>query len=291
MPLNGERACVGVLALRWDANPPVNPSQVHLLETFANQLAVAIERTNLAKDSHESSLAVERERLRSTLLSSVSHDLRTPLAVISSAAEQLRDRLSKRGADDRELAESIANEASRLERQVRDLLDMTRLESGALQLREDWQSLEELVGSALVRTESLLNEHAVIIDLPLDLPLMWLDQVLIEQVLVNLLENSARHTPSGTQVWIKATTLRDSVRLALENDGPNLTQEELTGIFEKFGRGTEASSHGSGLGLAICRAIVEAHGGTIIAQSRLPKGVSFIIVLPKRVDAPEVPLA
>lgn len=290
LPLNGERGCVGVLALKWENEPPRNPSQVHLLETFANQLAVAIERTNLAKDSHESTIEVERERLRNTLLSSVSHDLRTPLAVISSAAEQLRDRLSVTNHDDRELAESIANEASRLERQVRNLLDMTKLESGALQLRQDWQSLEEIVGSAIVRTEALLTGHSLHVDLAPNFPLLWLDQVLFEQVFVNLLENAAKHTPEGTSIWIRASQSKGVTQVVVENDGPSLDEHELEGVFDKFGRGSDASHHGSGLGLAICRAIVQAHGGTICAQSLAPRGVSFLISLPSNASAPEVPL-
>lgn len=289
-PLNGERSCVGVLALRWDGQPPGTPSQVHLVETFANQLAVAIERTNMAKDSHESSLEAERERLRSTLLSSVSHDLRTPLSVISSAAEQLRNRASMTNREDRELAESIASEASRLERQVRNLLDMTRLESGSLQLRNDWQSLEEIVGSAIVRTEHMLTGHVLHVDLPPSFPLLWLDQVLFEQVFVNLLENASKHTPAGTNIWVRASQGQSDTLIVVENDGPNLVPVELDSVFDKFGRGSDASHHGSGLGLAICRAVVQAHGGSIRAEARVPQGVSFVIALPVKELAPEVPL-
>lgn len=290
-PLNGERSCVGVLALKWEGVPPSNPAQVHLLETFANQLAVAIDRTNMAKDSHESSIEAERERLRNTLLSSVSHDLRTPLSVITAGAEELRSRLSRLGSEDAELAESIAKEASRLERQVRDLLDMTRLESGSLQLRQNWQSLEELVGSALLRTESLLVHHDVHVDLPNELPLIWVDQVLMEQVLVNILENAARYTPAGTHIWIKAISGQSTATIEIANDGPSLGDTDHDSVFEKFGRGHNAGIHGAGLGLAICRAIVEAHGGTITASPRQPQGVNFTIALPKAMQVPEVPLA
>ncbi len=286
LPLNGERDCVGVLALKWEGPPPSTPSQVHLLETFANQLAVAIERTNLAKDSHEASLETERERLRNTLLSSVSHDLRTPLSIISAGTEQLRTRLASSPGDEAELADSIATEAQRLEGQVRNLLDMSRVESGSLHLRQDWQSLEELIGSAIARTEPLLLEHDVSITLPSDLPLLWLDQVLMEQVIVNIMENAARHTPPTTKIWISAQAVTGAVDIRIENDGPSIPAQDLDLIFEKFERGQRSA--GSGLGLAICRAIVVAHGGTIWAEPRAPQGVGFVIHLANTVDAPEV---
>lgn len=289
-PLNGERSCVGVLALRWEGAPPTNPSQVHMLETFANQLALAMERTNMAKDSHESSIEAERERLRSTLLSSVSHDLRTPLSVIIAAAEELRTRIARNEPESAELAESIAKEATRLERQVRDLLDITRLESGSLRLRMNWQSLEEMVGSALLRTESLLGGHKVHVELENNLPLLWVDQVLVEQVLVNVLENAARYTPAGTKIWITGRFDQAATHIELANDGPSPSESDLDTMFVKFGRGDNAGIHGAGLGLAICRAIVEAHGGTIVASPHHPSGVKFRITLPNAIPPPEVPL-
>jgi len=287
IPLNGERGPVGVLAVRWESVGEWDVGQLHLLETFANQLAVAVERTNLAKDSHESAIEAEGERLRSTLLSSVSHDFRTPLAVISGAAEQLRERL--KSGRERELADSIAEEASRLERQVRNLLDMTRVRAGALKVKREWQSLEELVGAALARTDLLLAEHQVHVDLSLELPLLELDGVLMEQVFVNLLENAAHHTPPKSNLWIYAQLIEGRLRVEFANDGPSLDPTELSLIFEKFSQGAEARG-GSGLGLAICRAIVEAHGGEIWAEPRQPLGVRFLISLPLSKSAPEVPV-
>ncbi|MCW5936687.1 MAG: sensor histidine kinase KdpD [Fimbriimonadaceae bacterium] len=287
LPLTGGRGPVGVLGVRWDGGPEWDIGQLHLLETFANQLAVAIERTNLAKDSHESAIEAESERLRSTLLSSVSHDFRTPLAVISGAAEQLSERLEP--GRDHELAESIAAEASRLERQVRNLLDMTRVRAGALKVTKEWQSIEELVGAALSRTDLLLAGHTIHVELPPDLPLLELDGVLVEQVFVNLFENAARHTPPGTNVWIKAWASNEAMRIEVANDGPSLEPGELATIFEKFSQGSQAHG-GSGLGLAICRAIVEAHGGEITAVPAHPQGVRFIVSLPASRTAPEVPI-
>jgi len=288
MPLNAENGCVGVLALAPDFEDLRDPSRMHLLETFANQLAVAIERTNLAKDSHEASLTVEQERLRNSLLSSVSHDLRTPLAVISGAASGLEASTTIKDSRDKELVSAISEEANRLERQVRNLLDMTRIEAGAIELKREWQSLEEIIGSALIRTESLLGAHQVNVFLPDDLPLLLLDGILIEQTLVNVLENAARHTPAGTRVVVSAALEPKRVVIEIANDGPELQPGDEERIFEKFNRRQSRSSGGFGLGLAICRAILEAHGGSITARNRPGHGVVFRLELPRDGAAPTV---
>jgi two-component system, OmpR family, sensor histidine kinase KdpD len=287
LPLNGGRGTVGVLAVQWRQGSEPDVGESHLMETFANQVAVAIERTNLAKDSHEAALEAERERLRSTLLSSVSHDFRTPLSVIIGAAEQLQAGLPR--GPQRELAEAVAQEASRLDRHVRNLLDMTRLRSGPLQVRREWQSLEEIVGAALARTEPLLARHSVKVNVDAGLPLLELDGVLMEQVFVNLLENAARHTPEGTAVFVHARLKGDRLQIAVENDGPPLSDTELRTVFLNAAQGA-GSGGGTGLGLAICRAIVEAHGGTVRAEPLLPTGVRFLIELPAGRAAPEVPI-
>ena len=289
LPLNAEQGCVGVLCVKWDTDEVSDPGQLNFLETFANQLAVAVERTNLAKDSHEALLQVEKERLRNSLLSSVSHDLRTPLAVISGSADSLRasPNLDER---DRGLACAIATEAERLTRQVRNLLDMTRLEAGAVELNRGWQSLEELVGSAVLRTEKMLSEHVVKTKISPDFPLIYVDGVLLEQAFVNLLENAARHTPEGTHVVISAKNLPQSIAVEVSNDGPHLAEGDEDKIFEKFYRPAQNAPHGFGLGLTICRAILEAHGGSIKAVNRRQGGVAFMLILPKDEDAPEVPV-
>ncbi len=290
VPLNAENGCVGVLAVRWEGNAVRDPSQINFLETFANQLAVAIERTNLAKDSHEALLQVERERLRNSLLSSVSHDLRTPLAVISGSAEQLRGSSSLTATRDIALANAIAIESERLGRQVRNLLDMTRLESGAVDLTRGWQSLEELIGSSVLRTEKMLHDHEVITQLPANLPLVLVDGVLLEQAFVNLLENASRHTPPKTKIFISAKVLPQSVVVEIANSGPSLQAGDEERIFDKFYRPNANQTQGFGLGLTICRAILEAHGGSIRAMNRTEGGVTFMMVIPKSQDAPEVPL-
>lgn len=290
LPLNAETGCIGVLAVKWEDDAVRDPAQLNFLDTFANQLAVAIQRTNLAKDSHEAMLQVEKERLRNSLLSSVSHDLRTPLAVISGSADSLRASQNLTDPRDKELANAIATESERLGRQVRNLLDMTRLDAGIVDLNREWQSVEELVGSAVLRTEKLLADHFVKVKLPEDLPLLYVDGVLLEQAFINLLENAARHTPNGTKVTISGKNLPQTVVIEISNDGPNLSEGDEDRIFEKFYRPTPNAPQGFGLGLSICKAILEAHGGTIRARNRRQGGVSFMMILPKGEDAPEVPL-
>ena len=290
LPLNAETGCVGVLALRAETDVVVDPGRMHLLETFANQLAVAIERTNLAKDAHEASLQIERERLRNSLLSSVSHDLRTPLAVILGAAEGLRDQGRFTTERDRELVAGIAEEATRLTVQVRNLLDMTRMESGEVNLNCEWQSIEELVGSALDRSESALDGHSVSMQLPDDLPLVKVDGALMEQVFVNLFENAGRHTPPGTNITVSAQSSGQRLVVTIQNDGPPFADGESERIFGKFQRAPGTKALGFGLGLAISRAILEAHGGTITARNRPSTGVQFDMQLPIGAPAPEVPV-
>ncbi len=289
-PLQSPSGVVGVLGVAATDGERWTPRRVHVLETVANVVALAVERTNLAKSSHEASLELERERLRGTLLSSVSHDLRTPLSVIAGAAATLSESARLTDPRDRALATSIAEEADRLGRQVRDLLDMTRVQSGSVELDRRWQSVHELVATALSRTESLLGRHHVSLDLPPDLPLLRLDAPLVEQVLVNVLENAARHTPPGTHVWVSAELESPRLHLRLANDGPDLDPGETERVFEPFYRKGGEGGRGFGLGLAIVRAVVEAHGGTVRAGGRPGGGVVFELSWPLEKDQPEVPV-
>ena len=289
LPLNAEMGCVGVLCVKWNDETVADIIQLHFLENFANQVAVAIQRTNLAKDSHEALLQVEKERLRNSLLSSVSHDLRTPLTVIAGAADQLRESRTLRDPRDLELAQAIAVESERLTRQVRNLLDMTRLEAGGVDLNREWQSIEELIGSALMRTERLLADQQVETQVQADLPLVKVDGVLLEQALVNLLENSSRHTPPGTRVVVGASVNRNVLEIEVANNGPRLEPGDEERIFNKFYRTSPKASQGFGLGLTICKAIMEAHSGSIRACNNDMGGVSFILTIPLNDPAPEVP--
>ena len=224
LPLAGSRGTVGVLGIR-PAEPQSleAPEQLHLLETFAAQTALAVERGMLGEEAAQAQLRIEAERLRNSLLSSVSHDLRTPLATITGAASGLlegADRLEP--AARRELLEAIHEEADRLNRLVGNLLDMTRLESGAIQVRKEWHSLEELVGTALARLGRRLGDHPVTTRLPPDLPLVPLDGVLVEQVLINLLDNAVKHTPAGTPIEISASAGHGEAQIEVADRGPGL---------------------------------------------------------------------
>jgi two-component system sensor histidine kinase KdpD len=229
---------------------------------------------------------MQTEQMRSGLLSAVSHDLRTPLAAITGAASTLRDNADRLPAETRaELVESIAEEAERLGRLVNNLLDMTRFEAGGVALQRDLYPLEEIVGSALQRLESQLEGREVRVVIPEDLPLVSADDVLLGQVLWNLLENAIKYTPPGSSIDIVATQQPGAVVLDVADRGPGIPPGDEEQIFEKFyrgekSRGNASSSRGAGLGLPICRAILEAHGGTIAAHPREGGGALFRMTLP-----------
>jgi two-component system sensor histidine kinase KdpD len=279
LPLLGTRAALGVLGVRPDpALLPLDPDQLDLLDTLGRQAASALERVRLGEQAEQARLAVETERLRSTLLSSVSHDLRTPLAAITGAASTLLQPGALGEGAERELKEAIHEEAERLNRLVSNLLDMTRLEAGSLRLQRDWHSLEELVGTALARLEGSTRDRPVSISIPPDLPLVPVDPVLVEQLLVNLLENAFKYTPAGTPVRISAEAAAAHVEVEIADEGPGFPAGAEERIFEKFYRGP-STAHGSGLGLPICKAIVTAHGGRIQAENRA-RGAAFRFSLP-----------
>ena len=283
VPLGDERRIVGVLAVLPDkARRVLLPEQSHLLETFAGQIAVAIERARLAEIAVQSSLAAERETLRNTLLSSISHDLRTPLAVMAGAGSALaRHGATLPEATRVELARSIETTAREMSELVSNVLDLVRLESGQVALRRDWQTLDDLVGSALTRHQEHLTGHRVETRLPHDLPPVWVDATLIVQLLANLFDNTAKYTPAGTRVSVSAVPAGDFVQVAVEDDGPGLPAGDPARLFEKFQRGSgEGAVVGVGLGLAIAQAIVRAHGGEIEAQRRDGGGARFVFTLP-----------
>jgi two-component system sensor histidine kinase KdpD len=225
---------------------------------------------------------VETETLRNTLLASISHDLRTPLAVIAGASSALSD--PDLGLDPQaraQLIRSIDGKAREMSELISNVLDLMRFESGEVHLRREGQSLDELVGAALSRLHGRLDDHPVDVALPQELPTVQVDAPLITQVLVNLLDNAVRHTPAGTRIAIGAHADADCVRVTVEDDGPGLPPGDPEMLFAKFQRGREESNAGgAGLGLAICRAIVNAHGGRIGASRREPRGSRFEFSLP-----------
>lgn len=280
LPLAAASRTMGVIGILPGADAgPFDHEQIRTLESFASQTAMAIERAFFAEETQRALLKAETEALRNTLLSSVSHDLRTPLAAITGAATTL---LQENGGIDaagrRELTQTICEEAGHLNRLIRNILDMTRLESGAIKLTKEWQSLEEIVGVVLNRLADRLGERPVAIRLPADLPLFPFDPLLIEQLLTNLLENALKYTPEGTPLELSAAVRNAEVEVSVADRGPGLPPGEEERIFEKFVRGP--SGRGVGLGLAICRAIAAAHGGRIRAENRPGGGAVFRFTLP-----------
>ncbi len=281
LPLMGSSAIVGVLGVTpEDPERLVEVGQRRQLDAFSAHTALAIERAQLALTAEHTRREMEAEQLRSSLLSSVSHDLRTPLAAITGAAGTLLQNGGKTDeATAQELLRTVLEEAERLNRLIRNLLDMTRLESGAVKVRKDWLSIEELVGSALAHVDSRLAARELEVDLPSDLPLVPGDAVLLEQVLINLLENACKYSTGPIQ--IKAQAARHEIAMEVNDRGPGILPGEENQIFEKFYRSARDGMHaGVGLGLTICRAIISVHGGSIWALNREGGGASFRFTLP-----------
>jgi len=289
VPLGDESRRLGVLAV-LPANPRrvLLPEQRHLLETFAGQIGLALERARLAEAAEQASLAAEKESLRNTLLASISHDLRTPLAVIAGAGSTLAEHPDTLDAGTKlMLARAIETKAREMSELVSNVLDLMRFESGTVDLRRDWQTLDDLVGTALRNLDTRLGQHPVELRIPADLPPIYVDATLIVQVFVNLFDNVAKYTPAGTHVWVSAAADGPLVRVRVEDDGPGLPLGDPSRLFDKFQRGQgEGSIVGVGLGLAICRAIIRAHGGEITAQARPEGGARFEFTLPARRSDP-----
>jgi two-component system sensor histidine kinase KdpD len=228
---------------------------------------------------------MESERLRNSLLSAISHDLRTPLTALTGFAEALSLRNNLSPEKQQEIVRAILESSTRMHALVNNLLDMARIQSGEIQLKKDWHSLEEVVGSAIRSLEPLLASHRIVTHIPADLPLAQFDAVLIERVLANLLENAVKYTPSGTAVTVSAWVDRQTLIVSVADKGPGLPSGLEHNLFEKFTRGgTESAISGVGLGMAICKAIVEAHHGkisarNIVADAGAVKGAEFIFEL------------
>ncbi len=285
LPMRTARGTVGVVGLDDDrAGPLLAPDQRRLLNALIDQAALAIERTELAADVDRARLASETDRLRSALLTSISHDLRTPLASIVGSASSLKSYGSNLEARARgELLDTILEEGERLNRFIANLLDMTRLESGALQPNFDTVDLTDVVGSALKRAERVLGRHKVALDLAKDLPMLRVDAVLLEQVLFNLLDNAAKYAPVESTVRIAARSGSGRVTIEIADEGEGIPAADLERIFDKFYRVQSADRKraGTGLGLAICRGLIEAMNGTIAASNRTDRsGALFTIDLP-----------
>ncbi len=286
LPIETGRGVLGVVGLDRDGpGALLGPDERRLLDSLTGQAALAIERIMLASDLDRARLAAESERLRTALLTSISHDLRTPLATILGSATSLTAegaRLEPRAAA--ELLGLIRDEAERLNRFIGNLLDMTRLEAGSLEPNREPTDIADAIGTALARAERILAPYVVEMAIEGELPLLKLDGVLLEQVLLNLLDNAAKYAPAGSRIGIAAGREDGMVRIAVRDEGPGIPAEDLERIFEKFYRVRRADRRpaGTGLGLAICRGFVEAMGGTIVAANRTDRsGAVFTVAFPE----------
>jgi len=300
MPLRAPMRVRGVLAI----NPSVPrwlfiPEQVQQLETLARQIAIALERVHYVDVAQSAVVEMESERLRNTLLATMSHDVRTPLTALLGQADALANSPSL-NSEQRESAQAIALEARELSALVSNLLEMAKLESGNIVLRKDWQSVEEVVGGAIRAARHALGKLSVRTEIPANLPLVEFDAGLIERVLVNLLENAARYgvnsdmSKTDGAIIIGAEARIDTLVLKVRDFGPGLPmsyKDKANHLFEKFTRGeNESSKRGAGLGLAICNAIVDAHKGKISVTPANGGGVEFTVILPRSAP-PELPIA
>ena len=290
VPIEAARSVLGEIRL-WRTAPAISSSERRLLQTFASQGALALERAWLAQAEARAQVLEESDRLKSAILSSVSHELRTPLSTIKAAASSLRGREVRWDSPARvELVAAIDDEADHLNLLVGNLLDISRIESGALKPKREWNILSEIVGSVLGRMKHLAETHRIEVDVPESLPLVPVDYVQLEQVFTNLVSNSLKYAPVNSVICIRAQVEEEeSIHAQVSNQGPQVPAEDLERIFDKFYRITAADRvTGTGLGLSICKGIVEAHGGHIWAEN-LTDGLAFNFTIPLIWDGTKPP--
>lgn len=281
LPLVGAERSVGVLAVQVSQGAlPLGPRR--LLETFANSLGLALERALLAKESNDARVQAESERIRSTLLSSISHDLRTPLTSITGAASSLREG----NPNQAELVDTIYDESIRLNHQIQNLLDMTRLQSGGVELHLEWHLAQDLVSTAIAHARPSLGAREVTVEYVGDLPMLKVDGLLIEKALVNLIENAGRHTPPETTIRILVEGNDAKTMIAVRDNGPGIPAENLSKLFTP---GYRTPSGGYGLGLAVVKTVMDLHGGQIQVRNLTPTGAEFALTLPRSESQPEAP--
>ncbi|ARQ12909.1 sensor histidine kinase KdpD (plasmid) [Rhizobium etli] len=294
VPLRTGRTAVGVIGLDSDRRdgPLLTPEQQRLLDALADQAALAIERVQLVADVDRARLAAEADRLRSALLTSISHDLKTPLAAILGAAGTLRDYFASMPEEDRsDLLSTVVDESERLNRFIANLLDMTKIESGAMEPNSALHYAGDIVGTALARAAKILEHHKTEMSIPAELPMVRVDPVLFEQVIFNLLDNAAKYAPEGSVIQIEGWADADNVVVQISDEGPGIPPADLARVFDTFYRVRKGDQvrAGTGLGLSICRGFIEAMGGTITAGNRRGRpGAVFTIRLPKPNDIPKL---
>jgi two-component system, OmpR family, sensor histidine kinase KdpD len=285
LPMRTGRGAIGVVGIDSDKpGPLLTPDQRRLLDALVDQSALAIERVHLVDDLDQAKRRVEADRLRAALLTSISHDLRTPLAAIIGAAGTLKSfpsELTDQGKA--ELLSTIVEESERLNRFIANLLDMTKLEAGSIKPNTARHDVSEIVGSVLERASKILARHNVEVELAADLPMLDLDPVLFEQAVFNLLDNAAKFSPLDTKIRIESWQEDGAVKLEVSDEGPGIPAGEIDRIFEKFHRADKQDQvqAGTGLGLAISRGFIEAMGGSLVAGNRPDRqGAVFTITMP-----------
>jgi two-component system sensor histidine kinase KdpD len=283
LPLKTARGTVGVLGVKPpDPDIRLSPDQLHLLEAFASQAALAIERAQLAEQARQAEVLQATEKLQTALLNSISHDLRTPLVSITGALSSLQeDDVELDEAARHSLVENAREEAERLNRLVGNLLDMTRIEAGALKVAREPCDLQDVIGTALESLDDWLHSRPLTVDVPSDLSLVPMDFVLMAQVLVNLLDNALKYSPPGTPIEVRAYVDGAEAHIQVADRGVGIPPDDLERVFDKFYRVQQPGQvTGTGLGLSICKGIVEAHGGRIWARNREGGGTVVTVTLP-----------
>jgi two-component system sensor histidine kinase KdpD len=281
LPLDGATRCRGVMAVRRRQHAGPFGTQRPMLEAVASLAAIALERLHFVAVAQASQLETETERLRSSILSAISHDIRTPLTLLFGQADALAQADGHLTADEREAAQAIRDQARRLHEMVDKLLDMARLQAGNVRLRKEWQAVDDIVGASIGLLGDALRDHPLSVTPPPDLPLVAVDAVLIERVFCNLLENAAKYSPPGTPITVNLALEGDMLAISVCDHGRGFPPTSIARVFDVFERGAQESTiAGVGLGLAICRAIVEAHGGRIAANNRPEGGACVRFTLP-----------
>lgn len=293
IPIQVARGTLGEIRL-WREEPALTSGEKRLLQTFASQGALAFERARLAQTESRAKILEESDRLKSAILSSVSHELRTPLSTIKAAASSLRSGDVQWDSTARpELIAAIDDEADHLNMLVGNLLDMSRIESGVLKPKREWNILPEIVENVLARMKRIAGDRNIEVDVPESLPLVPVDFVQMEQVFTNLISNSVKYAPEHSVIRIRAFVEGDSLHVTINNQGPHVPHEHLERIFDKFFRITAAERvTGTGLGLSICKGIIEAHDGRIWAEN-VPDGLAFNFTVPlvwEGMPPPKMPL-
>jgi len=287
VPLMGSKKAIGVLAVGLPENERVvSPDRLHLLETFANQIAVTCERADLTRENERARLQMRTEQLKNSLLSSVSHDLKTPLATISGAAGSLADPNTNLNEEQKHiLADEICGQAMRLNKQVSNLLAITKVESAELALKKEDYPVEEIIGAAISALDEQPKEERINVELPDPALEVSVDESLMQQALINLLENALKHTPRKTTITVAVEETPQEVIISVADNGPGVSDKDKCRIFEKFQRGENTQAEGTGLGLAICKGIVQAHGGRIWVEDRPKGGAIFKMALNRGEEA------